>query len=76
MTYVSPPPGNRLGIYADKIEEIREQKSLTASGFREDGTDAAGAEKESMLRKLYRRADTHLPPGLGGPPTVDDPEES
>ncbi|KZY46333.1 hypothetical protein A3731_07780 [Roseovarius sp. HI0049] len=59
---------SRLGIYADKIEAIREQKGLTPSGFREDGTDAAGADKEAMEREMYRRADAHLPSGIGSPP--------
>lgn len=56
---------SRLGIYADKINAIREQRGLTPSGFREDGTDAAGADKEAMLRELYRRADARLPSGIG-----------
>lgn len=71
MAFESKPMGNRLGIYADKIEEIREQKGLTASGFREDGTDPAEADKEAMEREMYRRADAHLPPGIGGPPPAD-----
>ena len=67
MTYVHKSPTNRLGIYADKINAIRERKGLTPSGFRQDGTDLAGADKEAMLRELYRRADENLPEGLGGP---------
>ncbi|QFT95957.1 hypothetical protein FIU85_01445 [Roseovarius sp. THAF8] len=62
---------SRLGIYADKINAIREQRGLTRSGFTEDGTDAAGADKEAMLRELYRRADARLPSGIGGPPAND-----
>jgi len=57
---------SRLGIYAEKIEKRRKELGLTPSGFREDGTDAAGADKEAMLRKLYERADANLPPGIGG----------
>jgi hypothetical protein len=57
MAYEPKPIGNRLGIYADKIEAIREQRGLTP----------AGADKEAALAELYRRADSHLPPGIGGP---------
>lgn len=58
---------SRPGIYADKIEAIREQRGLTASGFRQDGVDDAGEQKREMEREMYRRADSHLPPGIGGP---------
>lgn len=58
---------SRLGIYADKIEAIREQRGLTPSGYRQDGVDAAGADKEEMLKALHRRENAKLPPGLGGP---------
>lgn len=71
MAYEPKPVGNRLGIYADKIEAIREQRGLTPAGFRQDGTDALKAEKEAMLGELYRRADARLPPGIGGPPQND-----
>jgi len=58
---------SRLGIFAAKINAIREQKGLTPSGFRQDGTDAEAANKKAMEREMYRRADAHLPPGIGGP---------
>lgn len=51
---------NRLGIYAEKFEAIREQLGLTPAGFRQDGEDAAGPEKEAALAELYRRADSHM----------------
>ena len=57
---------SRLGIYADKIEAIREQRGLTPAGFQQNGTDAAREDKEAALAELYRRADSHLPPGIGG----------
>ncbi|WP_341864120.1 hypothetical protein [Gymnodinialimonas sp. 57CJ19] len=60
-------PGSRLGIYADKIEAVREQRGLTPAGFRHDGTDPAGADKEAAQAALYDRADAHLPPRIGGP---------
>lgn len=62
---------SRLGIYADKIEAIREQRGLTPSGFRQDRTDPAEADKQAMEAEMYRRADAHLPPGIGGPPPAD-----
>ena len=66
---------SRLGIYAEKITAIREQRELTPGGFREDGTDPAKADKEAMEAAMYRRADAHLPPGLGGTPAnADDPD--
>jgi len=65
-------PGNRLGIFADKIEAVREQRELTPAGFRLDGLDALKGEKKAMEREMYRRADAHLPPGIGGP--VPKPE--
>lgn len=55
---------SRLGIYADKIEAIREQQGLTPSGFKTDGTDPAKGDKEAMEREMYRRADERLPRGL------------
>lgn len=64
---VSRPMSNRLGIHAPKIEVIREERGLTPAGFRQDSTDAAGADKEAALAELYRRADAHLPAGIGGP---------
>lgn len=69
MTYVSRPMGNRLGIYANKIDAIREQRGLTPAGFRQDGTDPLKTEKEAMQRELYRRADAHMcfRAALGGP---------
>ena len=64
---------SRLGIYAAKIEAIRDQRGLTPAGFRQDGTDMAGTEKQAMLRDLYEHADSHLPSGLGGPvPSTDE----
>jgi hypothetical protein len=67
-------PGNRLGIFADKIEAAREQRGLTPAGFRLDGTDALKGEKKAMEREMYRRADAHLPPGIGGPVPKPDSE--
>lgn len=71
---------NRLGIYADKIEAVREQRGLTPAGFRTDGTDALKSDKEAMLRALYEQADARLhlfgvsskPAGIGGPAPNDD----
>ncbi|MGK7652399.1 hypothetical protein ACSQ76_08290 [Roseovarius sp. B08] len=63
--YEPKPMGNRLGLYADKIEEKRQQLGLTPAGFRQDGTDAEAATKEEMLKALYRRADARLPSGIG-----------
>jgi hypothetical protein len=48
-----------------KIEAIREREGLTPAGFRTDGTDPAKADKEAMLQDMYRRADSHLPSGIG-----------
>jgi hypothetical protein len=56
---------SRLGIYAAKIEEIRNQRGLDSKGFRLDGTDPEAATKEAMEREMYRRADERLPEGLG-----------
>lgn len=67
MTYVSRPMGNRLGIHAPKIDARREEWGLTRAGFRQDGTDPAGADKEEMLQALYRRENAKLPLGIGGP---------
>ena len=58
---------SRLGLYAAKIEAIRESRGLTPSGFRQDGTDMAGTEKRAMEQEMYRHADAHLPSGLGAP---------
>tara|TARA_R100000501_G_C2610462_1_gene105198 strand:+ start:174 stop:425 length:252 start_codon:yes stop_codon:yes gene_type:complete len=69
-------PGNRLGIYADKIEAIRADRGLDEKGFRLDGTDPAKNDKEAMLRDLYERADAHLPPGLGGNPPANAGDET
>lgn len=74
MAYEPKPMGNRLGIHAEKITEIREARGLTPAGFRQDGTDPAKEDKESMLRELYRRADAHLPEGIGGPVPAPDSE--
>lgn len=65
---------SRLGIYADKIEAIREQRGLTPAGFRQDGIDDAGEQKREMERGMYRRADAHLPPGIGGPVPAPESE--
>ena len=68
---------SRLGIYAEKIEAIREQRGLTPAGFQQDGTDAAGADKEAALAELYRRADSHMSSfasALGGHSTPPDSE--
>lgn len=51
---------SRLGIYADKINAIREQRGLTPSGFREDGTDPAKVDKEEMERAMYERANSKV----------------
>ena len=64
MAYEPKPMGARLGIHADKIDAIREERGLTPAGFRQDGTDALKSDKESMTRELYRHADAHLPAGL------------
>lgn len=58
-------PGNRLGMYAENVEAKREQLGLDEKGFRLDG-DAAGADKEAMLREIYRRENARLPYGIGG----------
>jgi len=70
MAYEHRSPGNRLGIHADKIEKRRAELGLDEKGFRLDGTDAAGTDKEAMEREMYRRADAHLPSGIGGPPAA------
>ncbi|MGR3315579.1 hypothetical protein [Roseovarius indicus] len=76
MAYESKPMGNRLGLYADKVEAKRAALGLDDKGFRLDG-DAAGADKEAMEREMYRCADAHLPPGIGGttPADTDTTEE-
>ncbi|MBY6054947.1 hypothetical protein [Leisingera daeponensis] len=77
MAYESKPMGNRLGIYADKITEIRKREGLTPAGFQHNGTDAAGADKEAMEREMYRRADSHMSgfaSALGGHSTPPDSE--
>jgi len=56
---------SRLGIHAAKIEAIRDQRGLDEKGFRLDGTDPAKGDKEAMEAAMYRRADSHLPPGIG-----------
>lgn len=61
---------SRLDIYADKINAIREQKGLTPSGFREDGTDPTKGDKEAMEREMYHHADSRLPAGIGWPPAA------
>lgn len=53
---------SRLGIYADKIEAIREQKGLTPSGFRQDGSDSLSDQKRAMEADMYERADAHIAP--------------
>lgn len=65
---------SRLGIFAAKMEAIREQHGLTQAGFRQDGTDMAGNEKRAMEQEMYRRA--HLPSGLGGPTPPNGGDES
>lgn len=74
MAYEPKPMGNRLGIHANKIEAIREQRGLTPAGFRQDGIDDAGEQKREMEREMYRRADSHLPPGIGGQVPAPDSE--
>lgn len=74
MTYVSRPMGNRLGIHANTFEDIRDRRGLTPAGFQQDSTDAAGADKEAMEREMYRRADAHLPQGIGGAVPAPDLE--
>ena len=74
MTYVSRPMGNRLGIHASEIEELREQAALTSAGFRQEGTDALKNEKEAIQREMYRRADENLPSGIGSPGLGPDSE--
>jgi hypothetical protein len=51
---------SRLGIYAAKIEEIRNQRGLDSKGFRLDGTDPEGATKKAMEAAMYARADAHM----------------
>lgn len=58
--YVSPPTGNRLGIYADKIEEKRQQLGLDENGFRLDGNDPAENDKREMERATYDRANSKV----------------
>jgi len=60
MAYEPKPMGNRLGIHANKIEAIREQRGLTPAGFQQNSTDAAREDKEAALVELYRRADSHM----------------
>lgn len=77
MTDSPRPMGRRLGLYADKIERRRIAMGLDPSGFRQDGTDPAAADKEAMERTMYRRADEHMwfrdaLGGQGKPPSEDD----
>ena len=74
MAYEPTPMGNRLGIHADNVEATRQELGLTRSGFRQDGTDPLKSDKEAMQRELYRRADAHLPQGIGGPVPAPDSE--
>lgn len=74
MTYISRPMGNRLGIHADKIDELRQQAGLTPSGFLQDGTDDAEIDKKTALAEVYRCADIHLPSGAGGPASLPNSE--
>ena len=67
-------PGNRLGIFADKFEAVREQRGLTPAGFRQGGTDPARANKEAALAALYHRANVDLPSGVDGPVPETDSE--
>lgn len=77
MAYESKPTGNRLGIYADKVEAKRAALGLDDKGFRLDGTDPAEADKRAMEAALYARADAHLPPGIGGtPPNTANDEDA
>lgn len=64
--YVSPPPPHPLGQHRLEIEAKREQLGLDESGFRRDKVDPARADKKAALSALYRRADAHLPLGIGG----------
>lgn len=52
--------GNRLGLFAAKIEQKREELGLDEKGFRQDGTDPAAADKEAMEKALYERADARI----------------
>lgn len=77
MAYEPKPMGNRLGLYADKVEAKRQELGLTRSGFRQDVTDPAKGEKEAMLGELYRRADRRvqsIASALGGPVPPRDSE--
>lgn len=67
---------SRLGIYAAKIETIREQRGLTPAGFRLDGTDPEAETNKAMEQEMYRRADERLPEGLvsGTSANADDAE--
>ncbi len=77
--YVSPPTGNRLGIYADEIEEKRQQLGLDEKGFRLDKSDPAENDKKEMEREMYERANSKvssLASALGastGPAVAGDP---
>lgn len=70
-------PGNRLGMYAENVEAKREQLGLDEKGFRLDGIDPAGVDKEEMLREIYRRENEKLPYGTGGnrPANAGDDED-
>ena len=67
---------SRLGLFRAKIEKRQDDLGLDASGFRLDGSDPEGATKEAMLARLYRRADQHLPPGIGGVPSTENVDTS
>ena len=41
-------PGPRLGIYAPKVEELRQQKGLNGKGFPVNREDDAEAEDEEQ----------------------------
>ena len=77
MAYVSPPPPHPLGQRRSATEAKRAELGLDDKGFRLDGTDVAGADKKAALSALYRRADEHLPPGIGGnrPADAGDAED-
>ena len=67
MTYIPRLMGNRLGIHASKIDELRRQAGLTTSGFRQDRTDDVEIDKEAALDQVYHCTDINLPSGIGGP---------
>ncbi|MER3352670.1 MAG: hypothetical protein RLQ73_01745 [Hoeflea sp. D1-CHI-28] len=63
--YVSPPSPHPLGYRRSETEAKRAKLGLDDKGFRLDG-DAAGADKEAMLREIYRRENEKLPYAIGG----------